>query len=107
MPTFDDFAALHIRVGTVKRAERNETARHPAYRLWIDFGGVEKQSSAKLTDLYTEDALVGRQVVAVAGFEPLLVAGFRSDVLVLGVETEQGVVLLGVERAVPPGAAVS
>lgn len=107
MPTFEDFAALQIRVGAVTRAERNEEARQPAYKLWIDFGGEEKQSSAKLTDLYTAAELVGRQVVAVTGFAPRRVAGFRSDVLVLGVETGSGVVLLGTERAVLPGSAVT
>lgn len=107
MPTFDDFAALGIAVGTVVRAEVNSAARHPAYKLWIDFGGDLKQSSAKLTDRYTPDGLVGRQVVAVTGFPPLRVAGFRSDVLVLGVDTEAGVVLLGVDDDVPPGSPVS
>lgn len=107
MPIFDDFAALQIRVGTVTRVERNEAARHPAYRLWIDFGGEEMQSSAKITDLYREADLIGRQVVAVTGFDPIRVAGFRSDVLVLGVDTGSGVVLLDVDRQVPPGSPVS
>jgi tRNA-binding protein len=107
VPIFDDFAALQIRVGTVTRVERNEAARHPAYRLWIDFGGEEMQSSAKITDLYREADLIGRQVVAVTGFDPIRVAGFRSDVLVLGVDTGSGVVLLDVDRQVPPGSPVS
>lgn len=107
MPTFDDFAELRLRVGTITRAEPNEAARYPAYKLWIDFGTETKQSSAKITDLYTADDLIGRQVVAVTGFEPKRVAGFRSDVLVLGVDTADGVVLLEVERRVLPGSEVS
>jgi len=107
VPTIDDFSALRIRVGTVTKVERNEAARHPAYKLWIDFGDGEKQSSARITDHYRESDLVGRQVIAVTGFDPVRVAGFRSDVLVLGVGTGDGVVLLGVERPVPPGSAVS
>ena len=95
---------LAVRVGTVMRAEVNDGARQPAYRLWIDFGPLgELQSSAKLTDLYAADDLVGTQVIAVSGFEPIRVGGFRSDVLVLGVLTEAGVVLLRPDRPVAPG----
>jgi tRNA-binding protein len=107
VPTFDDFTALGIRVATVTRVERNEGARDPAYKLWLDLGGEERQTSAKLTELYSEADLVGRQVVAVTGFEPIRVGGFRSDVLVLGVETDDGVVLIHPEQAVQPGAPVS
>lgn len=108
MPTIDDWTAFDVRVGTVVRAEPNDTARHPALRLWIDFGdGSPRQSSAKITERYAADELVGRQVVAVCGFEPIRVGGFRSDVLVLGVETNDGVVLLAPDEPVPPGGAVS
>lgn len=97
-----------MRVGRVVRAESNDTARDPAYRLWIDFGDLgELQSSAKLTDRYRPSDLVGTQVVAVTGFESLRVGGFRSDVLVLGALTEAGVVLLRPDDAVPPGATVA
>lgn len=107
MPNIEDFLALGIRVGTVRRVEPNETARHPSYRMWIDFGGEELQSSAKITQLYRPDDLVGRQVVAVTGFDPIRVGGFRSDVLVLGVETIDGVLLLGVDERVAPGSPVT
>lgn len=108
MPSFDDFAALEIRSGTVTRAEPNEGARSPALKLWIDFGALgELQSSAKITDLYTPEAVVGRCVVAVTGFEPMRVNGFRSDVLVLGVETPDGVRLLSVDGPVDPGSPIS
>ena len=108
MPTIDDFQALQIRIGTVLRAEPNDTARDPAYRLWIDFGeGDEKQASAKLTDRYSAEDLVGRQIVAVTGFAPMRVGGFRSDVLVLGALTPQGVVLLQPDGPVGPGSIVA
>jgi tRNA-binding protein len=105
---FDDWERLRVKVGTIVRAEDNTGARHPSYRLWIDFGdaGV-KQSSAKIVDLYTADDLVGRQVVAVTGFDPIRVAGFRSDVLVLGGMTAEGVVLLRPDREVPAGTYVA
>lgn len=102
-----DFAALDLRIGSIVRCEPNDAARDPAFRMWIDFGSETLQSSAKLTDLYEAADLVGTQVVAVTGFEPLRVGGFRSDVLVIGALTERGVVLLRPDEPVPPGAAVA
>jgi tRNA-binding protein len=107
--TMDDWRRLDLRIGTVRRAEPNTGARDPALALWIDLGpdvGVV-QSSAKITDRYTPEELVGRQVVVARGFGSLRVGGFRSDVLVLGVETASGVVLLGVDDGVADGSAVS
>lgn len=108
VPTIDDWHPLKVRAGTVLRAEPNGGARQPAYRLWIDFGpdGV-LQSSAKITDRYTAEGLIGSQVVAVTGFEPMRVGGFRSDVLVLGALTADGVVLLRPDHPVDPGAEVA
>jgi len=108
MPTIDDFEALAVRVGTVVRAEPNDQARHPAFKLWIDFGDRgELQSSARITGRYTAEQLTGRQVVAVTGFPPMRVGGFRSDVLVLGALTGDGVVLLNPDTPVPPGTVVA
>ncbi|MDH3607527.1 MAG: tRNA-binding protein [Acidimicrobiia bacterium] len=108
MPTIDDFEALALRSGTVLRAEPNEAARHPSIKLWIDFGELgELQSSAKITDRYTSADLIGRQVVAVTGFEPMRIAGFRSDVLVLGAMEDGQVVLLNIDDPVPPGSVIA
>lgn len=82
----ETFAALDIRKGTVVRAEVNEGARKPAYRLWVDFGepvGI-RQSSAQLTRRYTAEGLVGTPVLGVLNFPPRRIAGFRSEVLILG-----------------------
>ena len=107
-PTVEDFEALGFRAGTIVRAEPNDGARDPAYRLWVDLGDEDPaQSSAKLTDRYTPEQLVGRQVVVVAGFAPLRVGGFRSDVLLLGALTDGGVVLLRPDESVPPGSVVA
>jgi len=107
MPTIDDFEELALRVGIVSRAELHPASRHPAIKLWIDFGPLgDLQSSAKVTDRYQPEDLVGRQIVAVTGFPAMRVGGFRSDVLVLGALTDGGVVLLGADDPVPPGSAV-
>ena len=107
-PTLADLEALRLRVGTVVRAESNTGARDPAYKLWIDLGGGEPvQSSAKITDRYAPAELVGRPVVVVAGFAPIRIGGFRSDVLVLGALTGDGVVLLRPDEPVPPGSVVA
>ncbi len=107
-PTLEQFAALKLTIGTIVRCEPNSGARDPALCLWLDFGnGVTKQSSAKITNLYNSQDLVGRQVVAITGFEPMRIGGFRSDVLVIGGLTDDGVVLLMPDRSVPPGTPVA
>jgi tRNA-binding protein len=102
------FATLDLRVGRVTRAEANEGARKPAYRLWLDFGPLgERTSSAQLTDLYRAEDLPGRYVIAAVNLGSRRVAGFTSEVLVLGLPDEAGrVVLLQPERPVPLGGRV-
>ena len=102
------FRALDLRVGRVTRAEPNDRARKPSYKLWIDFGPLgEKTSSAQLKALYRPEDLVGRLVIAAVNLGTRNIAGFLSEVLVLGVPSEQGeVVLLEVEREVPLGGRV-
>ena len=105
--TYDDFAKVDIRVGTVRAAQPLEGARKPALRLEIDFGpeiGVKK-SSAQLTVHYTPECLVGRQVAAVVNFPPRQVGPLRSEVLVLGLAHEtDAIVLVAPDRDVPDGA---
>jgi tRNA-binding protein len=102
------FGLLDFRVGRVVRAEPNERARKPSYKLWIDFGPLgEKTSSAQLRDLYRADELVGRLIIAAVNLGSRNIAGFPSEVLVLGVPSaEAEVVLLGVDREVPLGGRV-
>ena len=102
------FETLDLRVGRVLRAEPNERARKPAYRLWIDFGPLgEKTSSAQLRTLYSAEELVGRLVIAAVNLGERNIAGFRSEVLVLGLPNSTGdVVLLAAERDVPLGGRV-
>ena len=108
MRPLEAFETLDLRVGRIIRAEPNERARKPSYKLWIDFGPLgERRSSAPLRALYTADELVGRLVVAAVNLGERNIAGFVSEVLVLGLPSEAGeVVLLAVEREVPLGGRV-
>jgi tRNA-binding protein len=108
MDPVDAFGVLDLRVGRILRAEPNPQARKPSYKLWIDFGPLgEKTSSAQLSALYRPDQLAGRLVIAAMNLGSRNIAGFPSEVLVLGVPSENGdVVLLSVEREVPVGGRV-
>ena len=108
MNPVEAFTTLDLRVGRVLRAEPNERARKPSYKLWIDFGPLgERTSSAQLRALYQAEELVGRLIVAAVNLGSRNIAGFTSDVLVLGLPDESGqVVLLAVEREVPLGGRV-
>ena len=97
MIEFDDFARVDMRVGRITDARLFPEARKPSYQLRIDFGPElgERVSSAQLTVTYPDPAaLVGRQVVAVVNFPPRRIAGFESDVLVLGAMGRDGEVHL-------------
>ncbi len=106
LATFEDFTALDLRVGTVLQAQELPKARVPAIKMNIDFGeeiGI-KQSSAQITKRYTPEAMVGKQVVAIVNFPPRRVAGFKSEVLVIGGVPEEGdVILLTPDQHVPNG----
>lgn len=105
MATFDDFMKLDIRVGTITEAKVFEKARKPAYQLMVDLGGEIglKRSSAQITDHYTPEELVGKQVLAVVNFPPRQIANFFSQVLVLGTYSQGGVVLITPDKPVENG----
>ncbi|MEZ4722476.1 MAG: tRNA-binding protein [Flavobacteriales bacterium] len=106
--SFENFASLDIRVGTVLSCEPFEKARQPAFKLWIDFGDEigERKSSAQITDLYESASLVGTQVLAVVNFPKKQIADFMSEALVLGVYSNDGVVLLRPDAQCVNGAKV-
>jgi len=105
--TWDDFERVEIRVGTVVSAESFAQARIPAYVIHADFGpgiGVLK-SSARVTDHYRPEELVGRQIVGVVNFPPKQIGPLRSQFLVTGFADADGAIVLAVpERPVPDGA---
>lgn len=105
MATFNDFMELDIRVGEIVQVDAFKKAKKPAYKLLVDFGdeiGIKK-SSAQITECYTKDQLIGKQVLGVVNFPPRKIADFMSEVLILGVYAQQGVVLIQPEQLVKKG----
>jgi tRNA-binding protein len=95
MISYDDFLKVDMRVGRVLKVEDFPKARNPSYRFEVDFGpevGI-KHSAAQLTN-YAKEELLGKQVIAVVNFPPKNIAGFNSEVLILGVDMAGGVVSL-------------
>jgi tRNA-binding protein len=99
-----DFEKVLIVAGTVVRVEAFPEARKPAYKVWVDFGPYgEKKTSAQITRLYAPQDLVGRQVVGVINFPEKQIGPFRSEFLLTGFPTDDGVVVTAIERPVPNG----
>jgi len=109
MITWQDFEKVDMRVGTIVSAEEFPEARQPAYKLTVDFGeeiGVKK-SSAQITDLYSIEDLLDRQVIAVVNFPPKQIGPFMSECLVMGAYNKEGqVVLIEPNQSVQAGAKI-
>ena len=105
MVNFEDFEKLDIRVGTILEATNFDKAKRPAYKLKIDFGeeiGI-KNSSAQITNLYSLEELIGKQILAVVNFPKKQIADFMSEVLILGTYSKEGVVLIRPDKKVDNG----
>lgn len=101
---YETFRRVDMRIGRVLSAEPLAGARRPAYKMEIDFGPLgTRRSSAQLTEFYAAHELVGRHVIAVVNFPARRIAGFKSEALVLGLDSPHGVILLGPD----PGAEIT
>jgi tRNA-binding protein len=107
--TFEDFTKVDIRIGTIIEVNDFPKARKPAYQLTVDFGDLgTKKSSAQITDLYTKEDLLNRQVTAIVNFKPRQIANFMSECLVLGIyNNDKKVVLLQASKSIKNGEQVS
>lgn len=106
--SWSDFEKIMLVAGTIKRVEPFPEARKPAYKVWVDFGPYgERKTSAQITRLYTVEDLIGRQIIGVINFPEKQIGPFRSQFLLSGFETEDGVVLSALERPVPNGTRLS
>lgn len=103
--SFEDFLKVDLRIGTIIEVHEFPKARKPAYQLVIDFGNIGiKKSSAQITDLYTKEELLHKQVTAVVNFKPRQIANFMSECLILGIYNNDGnVVLLQASNSIKNG----
>ena len=102
--TWADFEKVMLVAGTVIRAEVFPEAKRPAYLIWVDFGPHgERKTSAQVAAIYQADELVGKQIVAVINFPEKQIGPFRSQFLLTGFPTDDGVVVTAIERPVPNG----
>jgi len=103
--SFDEFLSVDIRIGTVIEVKDFPKARKAAYQLIIDFGAIGiKKSSAQITDLYSKEELLHKQVSAIVNFKPRQIANFLSECLILGVYNNDGnVVLLKTSQPIKNG----
>lgn len=107
--SYDDFLKVELRVGTIIKAEPFPEARKPAIKVWADFGGEigVRQSSAQITDHYTADQLIGRQILGCINLSAKRIAGFESQFLLTGFADADGKIVLAVPDAphqIPNGA---
>ena len=103
--TWADFEKVLLVAGTILKVEPFPEARRPAYKVWADFGPYgQRKTSAQIVSLYAPEDLVGRQIVAVLNFPEKQNGPFRSQFLLTGAYTEEGVVITTLERPVPNGA---
>jgi tRNA-binding protein len=102
--TYQDFEDIDIRVGTIIEANVFEKAKNPAYQLLIDFGEIgTKKSSAQITDLYSNEDLIGKQILAVVNFPPKQIANFISECLVLGLTENKKTTLITTDKPTQNG----
>ena len=104
--SYDEFAQVDLRSGTVVKVEEFPRAKKPAYKVWVDFGvelGI-KQTSAQITAHYDPQTLIGRMVVGCVNLGEKNIAGFTSQFLLVGFSDQNGsICLVTVDPEVPNG----
>lgn len=99
-----DFTRVVMLAGTITRAEVFPEARRPAYLIWVDFGAFgERKTSAQVAGIYQPGELIGKQIIGVVNFPEKQIGPVRSQFLLTGFHTDEGVVIATTERAVPNG----
>lgn len=105
---WNDFEKIIMVTGTILRVESFPEARKPAYKIWADFGSYgELKTSAQLVQLYQPEHLIGKQIIGIINFPEKQIGPFRSQFLLTGFNTPNGVVISTVERPVPNGTKIS
>jgi len=106
--SFEDFQKIDIRIGTILEISDFPKAKKPAYQLKIDFGSLgTKRSSAQITTLYSKEELIGKKIIAIVNFKPKQIADFLSECLILGIQNNEDVVLLGPQKNTENGFRIS
>ena len=104
--TYEEFAKVELRTGTIVKAELFPEARKPAFKIWVDFGseiGI-KQTSAQVTVQYTPGTLIGKQIIGCINLGTKKIAGFNSEFLLTGFSDADGsIVLISPDKTVPNG----
>lgn len=91
---YDDFARVEMRLGEIVEVKEFSRARNPSYKVCVDFGELGRRwSSAQITN-YSQDELIGRRVACVVNMPPRNIAGFQSEILIMGVPNERGETIL-------------
>lgn len=102
--TYDDFVKVDMRVGRILEVKEFPRARNPSYKIHVDLGPLGTRWSSAQVTTYEMDDLVGQQVICVVNFPPRNIAGFMSEVLIMGAEDGKGdVILLQPEQNIPLG----
>lgn len=105
--SWDEFEQVEMRVGTIVEVDDFPEARRPAYKVTVDFGPDigSKRSSARITDLYSKEELLGRQIIGVVNFAAKQIGPVKSEFLIAGFYRPDGTVVLAVpDKNVPDGA---
>lgn len=103
--SWQDFESVDIRVWTIIDVEDFPEIQNPSYKIWVDFWEEFwiKKTSAQITQLYTKQELVWKQILWVVNFEPKQIGKFMSEFLITWVHSDKWVVLSSLEREVENG----